>query len=96
MNSLNTKTSTFPVISDNNLNSSISKFENDNNLIINIYALTDDDDPNSPIAPIRISKNVKQSYYQIINYYDQNNSTNFDNNQKIIFEQSIFRKNSTC
>ena len=37
MNSLNTKNLTFPVISDNNPNSSISKFENDNNLIINIY-----------------------------------------------------------
>ena len=89
MSSLNTTNLTFPVITDNNLNNSISKFENDNNLIINIYALTNEENPNSVIAPIRVSKNVKERYQQVINYYDQNNIINLDPNQKTKFETKV-------
>ena len=89
MNLLSTKNLTFPVVSDNNLNSSISKFEYDNNLIINIYTLSNGENPNSPIAPIRISNNVKQNYQQIIDYYDQNILINLNAIQKSDFEKSI-------
>ena len=71
MNMLNISNLKFPVLVDNSLSNSISKFEIDNNLMINIYTLVNDENPKSAIAPIRISNRIKEAYYQVISFYDQ-------------------------
>ena len=71
MNKLSTTSLTYQVSVNNSVSSSVSKFENDNNLMINIYALTNKEHQDSPIATIRMSNRIKEMYNNIISQYNQ-------------------------